>query len=41
MWFSSRWVCRTGTRILGDENFEFRCLIPNLPDEIKLVEKAC
>jgi quercetin dioxygenase-like cupin family protein len=26
---------------IGDENFEFLCLIPNLPDEIKLVEKAC
>ena len=26
---------------IGQENFEFLCLIPNLPDEIKLVEKAC
>jgi quercetin dioxygenase-like cupin family protein len=26
---------------IGEENFEFLCLIPNLPDEIKLVEKAC
>ena len=26
---------------IGDENFEFLCLIPNQPDEIKLVGKEC
>jgi quercetin dioxygenase-like cupin family protein len=25
----------------GDDTFSFLCLIPNQPDEIKLVEKAC
>jgi quercetin dioxygenase-like cupin family protein len=26
---------------IGAENFEFLCIIPNKPDEIKLVEKGC
>jgi quercetin dioxygenase-like cupin family protein len=26
---------------IGDEPFEFLCMIPNKPDEIKLVEEAC
>ena len=26
---------------IGEENFEFLCLIPNQPDEIKLVGKEC
>jgi quercetin dioxygenase-like cupin family protein len=26
---------------IGEENFEFLCLIPNLLDEIKLIEKEC
>ena len=26
---------------VGDENFEFLCVIPNKPDEIKLIEKGC
>ena len=26
---------------IGEENFEFLCLIPNLPDEIKLIGKEC
>jgi quercetin dioxygenase-like cupin family protein len=26
---------------IGDEDFEFLCLIPNQPDEIKLIEKEC
>jgi quercetin dioxygenase-like cupin family protein len=26
---------------IGEENFEFLCLIPNQPDEVKLVEKGC
>ena len=26
---------------LGEEDFEFLCIIPNKPDEIKTVEKAC
>jgi quercetin dioxygenase-like cupin family protein len=26
---------------IGDEDFEFLCIIPNQPDEIKLVAKAC
>ena len=26
---------------IGQENFEFLCLIPNQPDEVKLVEKGC
>jgi quercetin dioxygenase-like cupin family protein len=26
---------------IGDENFEFLCIIPNKPDEIKLVDKGC
>ena len=25
----------------GDEPFEFLCLVPNLPDEIKLVDEGC
>lgn len=25
----------------GAENFEFLCMIPNLPDEIRLVEAGC
>jgi quercetin dioxygenase-like cupin family protein len=28
-------------RNTGEENFEFLCMIPNLPDEIRLVEKGC
>ena len=28
-------------RNIGAENFEFLCIIPNKPDEIKLVEKGC
>jgi quercetin dioxygenase-like cupin family protein len=28
-------------RNTGDEPFEFLCIIPNKPDEIKLVEEAC
>ena len=26
---------------IGDENFEFLCIIPNRPDEIKLIGKEC
>jgi quercetin dioxygenase-like cupin family protein len=26
---------------IGEENFEFLCIIPNKPDEIKLIEKEC
>ncbi len=26
---------------IGEENFEFLCLIPNKPDEIKMVGKEC
>ena len=26
---------------IGDEPFEFLCMIPNKPDEIKLVEEGC
>ena len=26
---------------IGDENFEFLCLIPNQPDEMKLIGKEC
>lgn len=26
---------------VGEENFEFLCVVPNKPDEIKLVEKEC
>lgn len=26
---------------VGEENFEFLCIIPNKPDEIKLVDKGC
>ena len=26
---------------IGDEPFEFLCIIPNKPDEIKIVEEAC
>jgi quercetin dioxygenase-like cupin family protein len=26
---------------LEDKNFEFLCIIPNKPDEIKIVEKEC
>jgi quercetin dioxygenase-like cupin family protein len=26
---------------IGDENFEFLCIIPNKPDEIKLIGKEC
>ena len=26
---------------IGEENFEFLCLIPNQPDEIKLIGKEC
>jgi quercetin dioxygenase-like cupin family protein len=26
---------------IGDEPFEFLCMIPNKPDEIKLVSEAC
>jgi quercetin dioxygenase-like cupin family protein len=26
---------------IGEEDFEFLCLIPNLLDEIKLIEKEC
>jgi quercetin dioxygenase-like cupin family protein len=26
---------------MGEENFEFLCIIPNKPDEIKIVDKGC
>jgi len=26
---------------IGDEPFEFLCIIPNKPDEIKIVDEAC
>jgi quercetin dioxygenase-like cupin family protein len=26
---------------VGEENFEFLCIIPSKPDEIKLVDKGC
>jgi len=26
---------------VGDENFEFLCIIPNKPDEIKMIGKDC
>lgn len=26
---------------IGEENFEFLCLIPNQPDEIKVIGKGC
>jgi quercetin dioxygenase-like cupin family protein len=26
---------------IGEENFEFLCIIPNKPDEIKIVDKGC
>ncbi len=26
---------------IGEENFEFLCIIPNQPDEIKLIGKGC
>ncbi len=26
---------------LGEENFEFLCIIPNKPDEIKIIDKEC
>jgi len=26
---------------VGEENFEFLCIIPNQPDEIKLIAKEC
>ena len=26
---------------LGEETFEFLCIIPNKPDEIKIVDKGC
>ena len=26
---------------IGEETFEFLCIIPNKPDEIKIVEKEC
>jgi quercetin dioxygenase-like cupin family protein len=26
---------------IGDELFEFLCIVPNKPDEIKIVEEAC
>jgi quercetin dioxygenase-like cupin family protein len=26
---------------VGEENFEFLCIIPNKPDEIKIVDKGC
>jgi quercetin dioxygenase-like cupin family protein len=28
-------------RNVGEENFEFLCIIPNKPDEIKIVDKGC
>lgn len=28
-------------RNIGEENFEFLCIIPNQPDEIKLIAKEC
>jgi len=28
-------------RNVGVENFEFLCIIPNKPDEIKIVDKGC
>jgi quercetin dioxygenase-like cupin family protein len=26
---------------VGNENFEFLCMIPNKPDEIKIIDKEC
>jgi quercetin dioxygenase-like cupin family protein len=26
---------------IGEENFEFLCIIPNKPDEIKIIDKGC
>jgi quercetin dioxygenase-like cupin family protein len=26
---------------VGEENFEFLCMIPNKPDEIKIIDKGC
>jgi quercetin dioxygenase-like cupin family protein len=26
---------------VGEENFEFLCMIPNKPDEIKIVDQGC
>jgi quercetin dioxygenase-like cupin family protein len=26
---------------MGEENFEFLCMIPNKPDEIKIVDQGC
>ncbi len=26
---------------VGEENFEFLCMVPNKPDEIKIVDKGC
>ena len=26
---------------MGEENFEFLCIIPNKPDEIKIIDKGC
>jgi quercetin dioxygenase-like cupin family protein len=28
-------------RNIGKENFEFLCIIPNKPDEIKIIDKGC
>jgi Uncharacterized conserved protein, contains double-stranded beta-helix domain len=28
-------------RNTGEENFEFLCIIPNKPDELKIIEKGC
>jgi quercetin dioxygenase-like cupin family protein len=28
-------------RNIGEENFEFLCMIPNKPDEIKIIDKGC
>jgi quercetin dioxygenase-like cupin family protein len=28
-------------RNTGEENFEFLCIIPNKPDEIKIIDKGC
>ena len=26
---------------VGEENFEFLCIIPNKPDEVKIIDKEC
>lgn len=26
---------------IGEENFEFLCMIPNKPDEIRIIDKGC